>query len=517
MKTNSLFASFRISFLPPLMVYVAAGISGLTGIVGTFFVKEYLGLSAQFLAALSFWIVLPWTLKMPVGHLVDLLWRWKEWMVFLGAAFLLGSIGIMLGLLMEPAEMRAVMKAESWYVLAALLAPIGYMLQDVVADAMTVEAVPHVNSDGTPVSLEELRAMHITMQTLGRIAVVGGTIIVALINVGFLAGVEALPREAKAAAYAKVYLAALLIPLVSVAGVFVASWMRRRGHGRQSTLREVTPVNWWVLGGGAVFAAVSVAVGMSRMKYGQEIVFVVSLTILILLIANLVRELEPEARATLVGTAVVIFVLRAVPSPGAGATWWSIDVLRFDPSFLAKLSMIAGLVALAGLCAYQRYLAHRSVYFVVGMLSVLSAVMALPQIGMFYGLHDWTSLHTGGIVGARFIAILDTALESPLGQIAMVPMLAWIANTAPDRLKATYFAVMASFTNLAYSAAHLGSKYLNRTFEVTREVRDTASGAIKVQADYTQMGTLFIICAILTLVLPLGAIALMRAARLRGA
>ena len=28
----------RFSYLPPLMVYMAAGISGLTGIVGTFFV-----------------------------------------------------------------------------------------------------------------------------------------------------------------------------------------------------------------------------------------------------------------------------------------------------------------------------------------------------------------------------------------------------------------------------------------------------------------------------------------------
>ena len=32
----------RLSYLPPLMVYVAAGVSGLTGIVGTFFVKDYL-------------------------------------------------------------------------------------------------------------------------------------------------------------------------------------------------------------------------------------------------------------------------------------------------------------------------------------------------------------------------------------------------------------------------------------------------------------------------------------------
>ena len=68
----------RLSYLPPLMVYLAAGISGLTGIVGTFFVKDYLGLSAEFLAALGFWAMLPWTLKMPIGHLVDLLWQHKN-------------------------------------------------------------------------------------------------------------------------------------------------------------------------------------------------------------------------------------------------------------------------------------------------------------------------------------------------------------------------------------------------------------------------------------------------------
>ena len=34
----SLGREMRLSYLPPLMVYVAYGISGLTGIVGTFFV-----------------------------------------------------------------------------------------------------------------------------------------------------------------------------------------------------------------------------------------------------------------------------------------------------------------------------------------------------------------------------------------------------------------------------------------------------------------------------------------------
>ena len=72
---------FRWSYLPPLMVYLAAGVSGLTAIVGTFFVKDYLGLSAAFLAGLTFWAGIPWALKMPLGHLVDLIWRWKASLV----------------------------------------------------------------------------------------------------------------------------------------------------------------------------------------------------------------------------------------------------------------------------------------------------------------------------------------------------------------------------------------------------------------------------------------------------
>ena len=90
------------SYLPPLLVYLAAGISGLTSIVGTFFVKEYLGLSAAFLASLAFWAGLPWAMKMPLGHVVDLIWRWKSWLVYLGAVLVAASLGIMYGLITRP-------------------------------------------------------------------------------------------------------------------------------------------------------------------------------------------------------------------------------------------------------------------------------------------------------------------------------------------------------------------------------------------------------------------------------
>lgn len=42
----------RWRYLPPLMVYFAAGVSGFTGIIESFFVKENLGLNPAFLASL---------------------------------------------------------------------------------------------------------------------------------------------------------------------------------------------------------------------------------------------------------------------------------------------------------------------------------------------------------------------------------------------------------------------------------------------------------------------------------
>ena len=88
---------------------------------------------------------------------------------------------------------------------------------------------------------------------------------------------------------------------------------------------------------------------------------------------------------------------------------------------------------------------------------------------------------------------------------------------APANLKATYFAVMASFTNLALSASQLGTKYLNMLFTVTREVKDPASGAVKVAADYSQLGELIVAAMLLGFALPFLAILLIRAIRLRSA
>ncbi|MBS0181101.1 MAG: hypothetical protein JSS39_01755 [Nitrospira sp.] len=519
----SLGREMRLSYLPPLMVYVAYGISGLTGIVGTFFVKDYLGLSAAFLAALGFWAGIPWALKMPIGHTVDLVWRWKSWLVGLGAGLLTISLGIMALLIGNREAMTTIFPAEIWYVLSVLLAPIGYVVQDVVADAMTVEAVPRVDDQGHPFDDQTRKLMHTTMQTLGRVAIVGGGILVALINVYVFSGTEGMPQADLVRLYKNIYLMAMVIPVVSVAGVGLAWRLKRRQMQRfvqegfspeqarqmvdvRDVETEPTKPNWWILGGSAAFVLFTLTVGLGGFPYREEIVFAGSMSIVLFLMSKLVQELEHDKRLTLVGTAAVIFALRAIPGPGPGSTWWMIDDLKFDQQFLSVLSLIGGILALVGMFVFRRFMAERSIMYVVGFLTVVGTILSLPIVGMFYGVHEWTEKVTGGVVDARFIALVDTALESPLVQISMIPMLAWIANSAPANLKATFFAVMASFTNLALSFSQLGTKYLNEIFVISRAVRDQATSALQTPADYSQLGDLLITQLVIGLALPFSAI-----------
>ena len=272
---------FKWTYLPPLMVYVAAGISGLTGIVGTFFVKDYLNLSAAFLAGLGFWAGIPWALKMPLGHLVDLIWNKKNYMVYLGASLIALSLLIMYGLIIHTKDMSQILKIETWFVISVILAPVGYVIQDVVADAMTVEAVPLIDDQGEQYSEDQIKIMHTTMQTLGRFAIIGGTVLVALANVILFRNVESLDQVDKIQLYGSIYIYALIIPLISIFGVILSNYLRNKKIRNLETQGlkfrdergdERPKVNWWILGGSLIFVIFSLSVGSFKIPFAQEIV-----------------------------------------------------------------------------------------------------------------------------------------------------------------------------------------------------------------------------------------------------
>lgn len=481
----------RWSYLPPLMVYLAAGISGFTGIIETFFVKESLGLSAAFLAALGFWAGLPWALKMPLGHLVDLHWHRKSLFVYLGALLMAVSLLIMVGLTGYQSGMIQIFSAEVWYVIAAILSPIGFVLQDVVADAMTVEAVPLRNEDGSPVSEEALKKMHITVQTLGRIAIVGGVALVAGIG-GWLA---------KSLSYSAMYGYSLIIPVISVLGVLLGQWYLRRqkriflrsGMTEQevrSVLRLEKPrvkPNRSILGGSGAFVAVSLFLGLSNLPAKKEIVSIGSLAVIVYLMAQLLRGMDPRKRREIVAIAIIVFVFRAVPGTGAGSGWWEIDALKFDEPFFGTLRQVSSILAIVGMFVLRGWMSRHPIPYLVVFLSVFNTIMMLPYIGMYYGMHEWTERIFG--FGARTIAIIDTMADSPMGQVAMIPMLAWIAREAPQEQKATYFAIMAAFTNMSLSISSLMTNYLNQIFIVER-------------GRYDHLGALFITVTVIGLAVP---------------
>jgi hypothetical protein len=343
---------------------------------------------------------------------------------------------------------------------------------------------------------------------------------VALVNVVMFAGVSALSEAEKIEIYGRIYLYALIIPLVSVSGVFLAIYLKRlrlekliKSGVSDEELKKLmtefvvsTQPNWWILGGSLVFVIFTLGVGILKVPFAQEIVFIGSMLIILFLMKKLITELPESSRFVVVGTAIIIFVFRAMPGPGAGLGWFDIDVLGFDQQFFSLLSLIASALTLVGIVIFRPFMANNSIARIIVILSIVGSILFLPSVGMYYGFHNWTASLTNGVVDARFIAIINTALESPLGQVAMIPLLAWIAKNAPRHLKATFFAIFASFTNLALSANALGTKYLNEIFTITREVKDKVTNAIVSSADYSELGILLIAVTLLTLLIPIIAV-----------
>ena len=488
---------FKISFLPPLLIYLAAGVSSITGIVGIFFIKDYLNISAAFLAGLGFWAGIPWALKMPLGHMVDLIWNKKNILIYIGAALISISLLIMYFLISNTDLMVQYMSAEKWFVLSVILSPIGYVLQDVVADAMTVEAVPEVDRNKRKYSDKEIKAMHTTMQTFGRFSIIGGTVLVAAANIYFFRDASTLEEQQKIALYSNIYLYALAIPLISISGIFLSKFIFKT----KLKFSLIKP-DYTIIFGSLIFVIFVVTVGLLNHPMSQEIVFFGSLIIVIYLMKNLLKKISPTIKNTIIGTAIIVFMFRAVPGVGAGMGWFEIDILGFDQQFFSLLSLISSLLTMTGIIIFRKFMYENTISKIIIYLSFLNAILLLPSLAMYYGFHEWTSDITNEVVDAKFIALINTALESPLGQVAMIPMLAWIAKNAPSNLKATFFAVFASFTNLALSASNLFTKYLNQIFIVTREVKDKINQNILTNSNYDELGMLIFVVILTTFCLP---------------
>ncbi len=442
--------AFRPAYLPLLMVYFAYGALGITAVADSFWVKRALTLTPEDLAALAVWLTLPWTIKMVFGELVDavpLLGSQRRAYVFLGAGLVATGLVLLAGAAGGWITFAA---PDSIYVLASLLTVTGVVLQDVVADAMSTEVVARENPDGTPREKAVVDRELGMVQVLGRLALSLG-----IFSVAWLAG-----YLAQVFSYETVFLIGLVVPLISVTGALLV---------RLETSAP-RPIDWRLLAGGLVFGIVVTLLGVAGVPLNQEIIFVVSMTVIVLMLRRVTAGSDGETRQRIFYAAVVIFAFRASPSTGAGYQWFTIDRLGFDEAFFGVLQQIGAGIGLVAAWLLSDSITRQPVARVMLWLTILGAVLAVPNLILVHEAHHWTEQVLG--MGARQIAILDAAAQSPLLHVSMIPMLTLIAIYAPPGHRATWFALMASLMNLALVAGQLFTKYLNMIFRIDRGVYD---------------------------------------------
>ena len=204
-------------------------------------------------------------------------------------------------------------------------------------------------------------------------------------------------------------------------------------------------------------------------------------------------SVDPATRRAILDSSIVIFVFRATPSVGDGYFWWTLDVPKFDEAFYGVLRQTSAIIAIVAMWALSKQLTDYSISKVLLWLTIAGTVLSLPNIGLFYGVHEWTGTHLG--FGARTIALVDAAAASPFAQLSMIPLLSLIAFYAPANQRATWFALMASLMNLALVAGQLQTRYLNQIFRGER-------------GDYADLGPLLVGVALMGLLLPVAAIAI---------
>lgn len=463
--------AFRWAYLPLLMIYFAYGALGITAIADSFWVKNGLTLSAAQLAQIGVWLTLPWTIKMVFGELVDtvpVFGSRRRIYVLIGAALVATSLLILAG---AAAKLITFAKPETIYFLASLMTVIGVVLQDVVADAMSTEVVPHFDDEGKPREQAEIDRDLGMVQVLGRLSLSLGVFLTAGLA-GWLA--QSLP-------YATVFLIGLLVPLISVTGALTV----RLEPG------ECRPTDWRILGGGLVFGATVVILGVSDTPFKEEIVFMISMAVVILMLARITSEIEAVTKQRIISAAILIFAFRATPSVGSGFQWYSIDRLGFDEAFFGTLGQFGALIALLATWLFADAITRQPVARVLFWLTVLGTVLAIPGLLLAFDVHHWTERMVG--VGARAIAVIDTAATSPFAQLGIIPLLTLTAIYAPRDHRATWFALMGSLMNLALVAGQLLTKYLNEIYVVER-------------GSYGQLPALVVAVAVIGLVLPLTAI-----------
>jgi MFS family permease len=444
--------SIKAKYIPLLVVYFTTGLAGLSAVTATVFFKDTISLSAETLIELGVYIGLPWSIKMIFGSFIDSIklgGNNRKSYIYLGQLLVfLGTLGMV-----DHTSTQYIFSALGEYaglLLTGLTVTIGVVMSDIVADVMAIELVP----EDSPNRDKELGMV----QVLARLALALGGVTAALLT-GYLASTFAAST---------VFSIELIGPVLAIVATVLS---------RVNYTPKVSPINRSLLLTGVGYG---IFVVMSGMFLGQDIVFLGSLAIIIYMMKGLLKDFKPGAVRGFVLAMIAIFLFRVVPGIGPAGSWWYMNSLGFDESFMGTLRIIANVSGLVVLWFLANSITNHSIFKTMTVLIGLVTVLSLPDILVFYDL-------TGGL-SARTVVLADTAMIAPLAGLSMIPLGVLIAKSAPEHARAAYISVTASLMNISLVGGDIITKYLNKIFVVTRD-------------NFDQLGQLMIYSLIISTVL----------------
>jgi hypothetical protein len=447
--------AIKAQYIPLMTVYFAVGFAGIASVTNTLFFKNGISLTASDLISLGIWTGLPWSIKMVFGSLIDglpIFGSNRKAYIYLGNLLIvLGTLGMI-----DHASTQYIFSILGEYgglLLTGLLSTIGVVTSDIVADTMAIEVV----EDG-PNKDKELGLV----QVLSRLALSGGALI----------GAASAGPLATAFTPAIVYTMTLVCPLLSTIATALT----------KLKANSVSQLNYKILLGGLGYGIFCILSGMFLGDYSQLVVFSVAMVVLTYMMAGLVKDMPAGAQKAFVMAMIAIFLFRVVPGVGPAGQWWYIEALGFDANFLGLLSTVAAISSFIVLWLLADSITNHSIFKTMLVLTGLVTVLSLPDILVYYGLHEALG------VSARTLIMADTAIIGPLGQLSMIPLGVLVARNAPENSRAIYISLTASLMNIALVGGDLITRELNKIFIVTR-------------TDFSEMGGLLIISLTISTVL----------------
>ena len=483
--------SIRKRYVPLLLIYFAYWASGFSSIALSFWQKENLSLTTEQLISIWIWVMIPWTLKMVFWQMVDcvpIAWSKRKAYIFIGAFFMILWSVLLAWLAGKYEAIIWIGNEYTIYLLSSLFSTLGFVIQDVTADTMSTEVVEReiVLPDWTKLarSEQDIQADLTIIQVLWRLS-----LSLAIFSVAYLWW-----YLAEILKYETIFWMTLIIPFIScIAVIFIKLDI--------NPLSKPVPINYKILGWWLIFAIFSVFMAILDFEFSQEIVFVVSLCLISSMFYFITKDVWKEKLKILTFTLIALFLFRATPWVWPWLSWFLIDELEFNPEFFWILGQIWSFTAILILWLFSDLISNKPIRNVLIFLIIAETIIFMPELWIYYLWTNWIIWPEW----AKTIALFDTALESPLVNISMVPMLALIAYYAPENNRWTWFAIWASLMNLALTAWSLITKYLNKIFIVSREIKNQA-GEIITQADYSQLWELMIAKIVISFLLPLFAI-----------